>query len=208
MAVAAVRQPNSHWISAMLLDPCLEQNLGDRRIFWATQPSACGTYNMCGVDCSIPGLVYVNADPNRSPDNSLPEDLPTRSIETDGWLQGLILNILNTRARSDAPCPTPASVYGHWSESYRDDDLYIGSTMWNAAEKPHVRIADSVRAINNAVRADMGKLIAQGLAKTVEVETNYLGNNSVAVVVTVFTATGSSKINLSGSFVSETWVWH
>ena len=164
-------------------------------------------FNMCGVDCYIPGLSYTpNVDPTH-PDNTLPEDLNYRSIEISGWLQGLILNILNTRARTDAKCPAPAAVFGHWSESYRDDDLYIGSTMWNAAEKPHIRTADAVKAVNNAVRADMGKLIVQGIATDVTVETTYRGNNSVAVVVTVFTTTGSSKLNLSGSFVSDTWVW-
>jgi phage gp46-like protein len=130
-----------------------------------------------------------------------------RTIRTDGWLNGLILNILNTRARTDARCPSPASVYGHWSESYRDDNLYIGSTLWNAAEKPYVRNADMVKAIGVAVRADMGKLVALGIAESVDVETTSRGHGTVVVAVTVTASTGRSTINLSGSFVSETWVW-
>jgi len=190
-------------------DPCLDQNAGHRRIFWTTRAEACGDYDLCGVVCSIPGLEYEDiADPY--PDQDLPGNVSSgyRTINNDNWLQGLILNILNTRARNDVRCPTPASVYGHWSESYRGDGLYIGSTMWNAAEKSYIRTADAVKAIGNAVRADMGKLVALGIAESVEVEASYRGSNSVAVVITVITVSGRSTINLSGSFVSETWVWH
>jgi len=190
----------------MLLDPCLTQNNGRRRIFWTTRANACGSYTMCGIECSLPGLEYENVE-GEHPDQGLPGEGPYRTIKNDEWLQGLILNILNTRARSDARCPTPAAVYGHWSESYRDDGLYIGSTLWNAAEKPYVRTSDAVKAIGVAVRTDMGKLIALGIAESVEVEATYKGSNSVEVIVTVTTTTGRSRINLSGSFVSETWVW-
>ena len=189
-------------------DPCLEQNSGHRRIFWTTRSEACGEYTLCGQVCSIPGLVYVDkADPY--PDQDLPPaGSGYRTISNDGWLTGYILNILNTRSRNDVRCPTPASVYGHWSESYRDDGLYIGSTMWNAAEKSYIRTADAVKAIGSAVRTDMGKLVALGIAESVEVEAKYIGSNSVSIDITVTTVTGRSTINLSGSFVSETWVWH
>ena len=190
----------------MQLDPCIDQNTGRRRIFWTTRAEACGSYTLCGIECAIPGMEYENIDapyPDQGPDEP-----GYRTIKTEEWLQGLILNILNTRARTDMRCPTPAATYGHWSESYRDDDLYIGSTMWNAAEKSYIRTADAVKAIAVAVRSDMGKLTAMGLAQSVEVEAAYRGNSSVAIEVTVITSTGRSRINLSGSFVSETWVWH
>jgi hypothetical protein len=192
----------------MRIDPCLDQNTGRRRIFWTTRAQACGSYTLCGVECAVPGLVYENIE-GVYPDQGLPGDngIGWRTINTDEWLQGYILNILNTRSRSDLRCPTPAAVYGHWSESYREDGLYIGSTMWNAAEKPYVRTADAVKAIANAIRADMGKLVALGIAETVEVEATYRGASSVAVIITVTTTTGRSKVNLSGSFVSENWVW-
>jgi hypothetical protein len=175
-------------------DPCLEQNIGNRRLFWSTRVGACGDYNVCGHECKIPGLQYEDTADGRT-------------ISVDDWLQGLILNILNTRARTNVPCPSPSAVYGHWSESYRGDNLYIGSTLWNAAEKPYVRTADAVKAVGVAVRSDVGKLIALGIATSVEVEATYSGSNSVAVIVTVFTTSGRKRIDLSGSFVSETWVW-
>ena len=187
----------------MQLDPCLDQNIGRRRAFWATQINACGSLNICGTECAVPGLQYEDKGPAVEPEG------PPRTIKTEGWLQSLILNILNTKARTDMPCPSPAGTLGHWSESYRDDGLYIGSTLWNAAAKKYIRTADGVKAIAVAIRADMGKLIALGIAKSIEVEATYKGSNSVAVEVVVHTSAGVSRIGLMGSFVSESesWVW-
>jgi len=194
----------------MLEDPCLALNEGHRRIFWTTQTRVCGEYTLCGNECAIPGLEYQDSDAPY-PDQGLPPDQISsgyRTIRNDNWINGLILNILNTRARTDLKCPTPAATYGHWSESYREDNIYIGSTLWNAAEKSYVRIADSVKAIGAAIKADMNKLLAMGVADSVEVETTYRGSNSVGVVIKVFTSKGQSKVDLSGTFVSESWVWH
>ena len=80
--------------------------------------------------------------------------------------------------------------------------------MWNAAEKSYVRIADAVKAIEAAITADMGKLIALGIADSVEVEAIYRGRNVGVVIDVTATKWTQSRINLSGSFVSETWVWH
>jgi phage gp46-like protein len=183
----------------MHIDPCLDQNIGRRRIFWTTRLEACGTDNVCGVECALPGLIYKDDDT---------AVVGGRTIDNDKWLEGLVLNILNTRARSDLNCPSPAGMYGHWSESYRDDNLYIGATMWNAAEKPYIRTGDGARAIGVAVQSDVGKLMALGVARSVEVEVKPLSWNTVSVKISITTAAGVSHINLSGSFVSETWVWH
>ena len=87
-------------------EPCLDQNRGRRRIFWTTKVAACGTYTLCGAECGIPGLEYED----------VPEADIGRTIKNDEYLRSLILNILNTRARTELPCPSPAAVYGHWSE--------------------------------------------------------------------------------------------
>lgn len=181
----------------MAIDNCLDQNIGRRRIFWTTRAAACGTYALCGHDCDIPGLEY--------------EDVGTdgeRTIKTDEWLLSLILNILNTRARNDVRCPAPPAVYGHWSESYRDDGLYIGSRLWNAAEKTYVRTADSVKAIQAAIQADMAKLTIMGVADTVVVEATYRGRNQVEVAITATKARAHHVLNLAGSFVSGNWLWN
>jgi phage gp46-like protein len=186
----------------MIENPCITENIGRRRLFWTTRQKACGKYTVCGMECDIPGLEYEDhEEPDVSPDQA------GRTIKTDEWVNSLVLNILNTRARNDMRCPTPAGTFGHWSESYREDGLYIGSTLWNAAEKSYIRVADAVKAIKAAVQADMGKLIAMGIASMVEVEAYYLGANSVKVEVEVTTQTGRSRINLSGAFVTETWIW-
>jgi hypothetical protein len=179
---------------------CLAPQSGRRRIFWTTQPS-CGTYPLCGVDCVIPGLVYE--------DSEEPTTLPNvpRTIANNDWLRSLVLNILNTRARTDLNCTTPAAVYGHWSESYAQNGLYIGSTLWNAAAKSYSRISDSVKAINAAIKADMSKLTIQKLADSVDVETVYSRGSTVAVTITVNLSNTRHVINLSGSIASDTWMW-
>ncbi len=131
-----------------------------------------------------------------------------RTIKNDEWLKGLIINILNTRARTDAKCPAPSAVYGHWSESYRDDNLWVGSRMWNAAEKPYIRILDAVNAIGAADRADMSKLVALQLCSSVDVQASYAGRNRVDIVITAFVSRASHVLNLSGTFASDTWVWN
>lgn len=174
---------------------CLEQNVGRRRLFWTTRPEACGAYDLCGQACSIPGLEYENREEGRT-------------IKNDEWLLGLILNILNTRARTDMKCPSPAGVYGHWSESYRADKLYIGSRMWNAAEKNYVRTADAVKAVGTAVQGDMAKLKFMGVADSVSVEATYAGNGAVKVTIIATVMNNPHVLNLSGSMTSGTWVWH
>lgn len=183
----------------MFDDPCLGQNAGRRRIFWTTQQAACGEYFLCGHECSIPGLEYVEKDGE-------PDGL--RTIKNDNWLLSLILNILNTRARTDLRCPSPAAVYGHWSESYRDDGLWIGTRLWNAADKTYIRVTDSVKAVQAAIQADMGKLVMLDLADNVTVEAFYRGRNTVEVIVTATKMNARHVLNLSGTFVSDTWVWH
>src|SRR5262245_48152677 len=169
-------------------DPCIAQQLGRRRIFWTTRPEVCGTYEVCGVDCSIPGLEYENRENGE------------RTIKTEEWLNSLVLNILNTRARTDLKCPSPVAVFGHWSESYRDDDLYVGSTLWNVAAKKYTRINDAVKAIGSAVKADLSKLVALGVATEVDVETSYRGGMQVAVLITVTSVQTRYVLNLSGTY--------
>jgi phage gp46-like protein len=151
----------------------------------------------------IPGLEYVRIE-----DEATRAEIG-RTISNDEWVRGLILNIINTRARNDRPCPTPAAVYGHWSESFfREGEwLYIGSTLWNAAEKMYSRCQDAVRAIEAAVRADLGKLIAQGIVSSVQVRAVYHRQSHVDVMIDTVTSTGRTRIDLSGAFVSESWIW-
>jgi len=173
---------------------CLSDDIGRRRVFWTTLDS-CGRYGLCDAECSIPGLQYVNT----------PEG---RTIANDDWIRSLVLNILNTRARSDLKCPTPAGTYGHWSESYRDDGLYIGTRVYNAAEKSYARILDGVKAIGAAIRSDVGKLIILGIADDIDVDVVYRGRSQVDVTITVIARSVRRTVNLSGIYSSDTWIWN
>lgn len=175
-------------------DPCVAANTGRRRPFWTTYPDACGDYTLCGSTCSIPGLKYEDVEGGRT-------------IRTDDWLRSLILNILNTRARTDLRCPSPAAVYGHWSESYRGDGLYIGSKLWNAASKSYVRIASEEKAVEAAVNSDMHKLVALGIAVKVDVEAKYAGASKISVTVIAMTQESKHVLNLSGTSQAGHWAW-
>jgi hypothetical protein len=173
---------------------CLLDDYGQRRVFWTTLDS-CGRYTLCDAECAIPGLQYIDK----------PEG---RTIANDDWIRSLVLNILNTRARTDVKCATPAGTFGHWSESYRDDGLYIGTRVYNVAEKTYSRILDGVKAIGAAIRSDVGKLIILGLADDVDVDVVYRGRSRVDVVVTVIARSVRRTVNLSGTYSSDTWVWN
>jgi phage gp46-like protein len=172
-------------------------------VFWTTQPEACGSYTLCDNQCAIPGLVYSDVEePGVNPEG------PERTIVNVEWLRGLILNILNTRARSDLKCPTPAAIYGHWSESYREDGVYIGARFWNAADRTYARINDNVRAIETLIESDLSKLIQMEVATNVEVDAYYMGNNKIGVNISVTSPlSGSLKINLAGTLVAGGWEW-
>jgi hypothetical protein len=63
--------PKSAW-------DCVRDDSRRRRVFWTTQPDACGEYIICGHVCSIPGLVYV---PGEEP---APAPVPTMIEVGDG----------------------------------------------------------------------------------------------------------------------------
>lgn len=167
----------------------------------------------------IHGVIYPNPIPRNnvffpftiSTDVALPEPEtpgPPRTILNTNWLNSLVLNILNTRARNDIACPTPAAVYGHWSESYRDDGIYIGSRFWNAAEKSYARVNDAARAIEVMIEADMHKLIQMKLASNVKVDARYIGSGQVGVEITITSAAGvDTTIKLTGALVVGGWEW-
>jgi hypothetical protein len=178
----------------MTEERCLPDDAGTRRAFWTTMDS-CGRYNLCGADCSIPGLQYIDTAEGRT-------------ISNDDWIRSLILNILNTRARSDLKCPTPAGTYGHWSESYRDDGLYVGTRVFNAAEKTYSRVLDGVKAIGAAIRSDVSKLVILGIASDIEVDVVYRGRSRVDVTITIMLRAVRRTVNLSGTYSTDTWIWN
>ena len=119
-----------------------------------------------------------------------------------------VLNILNNPCQKRPKCLIPAGNRYTITESYRDDGLYIGSRMYNAAEKPYIRVMDGVKAIGAAIRSDVGKLIILGIANDVDVDIVYRGRSRVDVVITVMVRSVRKVVNLTGTYSSETWVWN
>ena len=169
--------------------------LDRRKHFWTTQPNACGeTTDPCGNDCGLPGLQI-----DRS---------AGVTIANNDWIRGLLLNIFGTNARlPDTECGVlPGTQQGHWSESYREDGLYVGTKM--RYQKPTGRILEAVALLRAQVVADANKLVALGVAINVEVESTYKGGNKVSVVIYVTGPSSSTNVvNLSATRLQNQWVW-
>lgn len=167
-----------------------------RRIFWTTQPDACGSYTQCNSPCGIPGLKYE-------------DEAAGRRIATNDWVQSLVLNILNTRARAPrGKCLNVGAPGGHWSESYREDNMYTGTRIWNELSRPSARIQDTVKLLNAQLKADVGKLVKLGVASEIDVKTEYKGSNRIVATVTIIGPTiGETTISLTSERFANEWVW-
>lgn len=175
---------------------CDIPDINPRRHFWTTQPNPCGNYESCGDACGIPGLLLQPLE-------------SSVTFATNDWVRSLLLNILNTVARKDpSNCGNrPGTQGGHWSESY-GDGTYIGTHMYDTVA-PSKSFKDAIKLLNAAVTKDAYKLVTYGVASSVTVETEYLGNNKVSVTVT-FTGPYSGdpgRVNLVAKRLENEWVW-
>ena len=201
-----------------------------RRCFWATQPCCEEVKDECGNSCCIPGMVYE--EPTKrlvdKPSPCPPWDLcsapwadcdkelvtvpPTKAIKTDGWLESLMLNMLNTNARK-APSlcgNAPAAVCGHWSESFIEAD----SGLYGMAQ-PGYRVGTnlrdikpwqySVRTLESVIEAELTKtlmkLVQLGLATSVVVEVRYTGDNRFNANIVAHGSTGQplGRVDMIGA---------
>lgn len=180
----------------MISHRCASPLVDRRRHFWATQPDACGQRERCGNECDIPGLKLITVP-----------DKVGLSIETSGWIRGLLLNILSTTAK--APTTTcgnlPGREGGHWSESY-GDGTYVGTHMYESG--PNVSFRDALIVLKAKVSKDVYKLVTYGVATSVDVATKYLGSNRVSIDITVIGPTiTEGVVNLSVERIANAWVW-
>lgn len=167
-----------------------------RRVFWTTQPDACGSGEACGADCGQAGLALA-ALSNGS-----------RSIVNADWVRGLALNILLTDGRMpDNRCGwRPGAQGGHWSESFRKDGQKIGTTVRSIPAKGSIR--ESIALVRAQLIADMAKLVKLKIAQDVIVETEYLGGNKMAATITIIAPDGvSTSVGLSGTRTTNAWAW-
>lgn len=171
--------------------------VGDRRrLFWATQPHACGSLKNCGQECGTPGLAIVPKGDGAS-------------ISTENYVRGLVYNILFTDGRKAlVTCGyTPGTRGGHWSDSFRPDQgQYSGSLM--RFVKSTGRVRDDLALIKAAAEFDLRKLISYGVATQVEVTVTYAGRGRADLVAIVTGPSGeTATVGASGSTIDNAWVW-
>lgn len=192
-----------------------------RRLFWATQPDGCGSNPVCGYQCGVPGLAYAKSylydcNPNALPcppatNNPAcpPDTLGPRSISTDEWVRGLIINMLMTDGRSpDTPCGyRPGSQGGHWSSSYIETGpTDIGTLMRTVP--PVGRVQETVTLVSSYAKATLQRLIARGVAATVDVNGVYLGEGRMRLDITVIGRGGdTTRVGIDGARLTNGWVW-
>lgn len=162
-----------------------------RRAFWATQVDACGVSQSCAGECGSPGLAFSSPG----------------VISTDNWVRGLVLNMLMTDGRMpNTDCGyAPGAQGGHWSESYGAGD--IGTLLRKIPTTGTVR--ESINLITGYAQATLERLIQRGVASAVDVQSRYLGNNVMALDVTI-TGTGSfanARVGLSANKTAQGWIW-
>lgn len=196
-----------------------------RKLFWATQPDACGSESSnCGLTCGIPGLVFtansiyndgnscrccLPATVNR--DCEQPDTRPAQtSIATDNWVRGLIINMLMTDGKKpDTPCGYPAGTQGgHWSSSYiKTGSQEIGTLARTI--KPSGRIDQQVALLGAYINATVQRLVERGVAISVDVATKYAGSGIVDCDITVIGTRGNdARVGIKAEKTSNGWVWN
>lgn len=172
---------------------------GRRKLFWTTQPDACGTTENCFGECGAPGLVsYI---PLGRTDGG-------RTFRTNDYVRSLALNILLTDGRhEDVPCGyRPGARGGHWSDSFREDGITSGTNVRYL--KPQKSVSDTVKIIQEYLRNSMQKLVRYGVATSVTVECTYAGGGVIDAVIIIFGTDGlTSRVGITGSRLENSWVW-
>lgn len=172
---------------------------GRRKLFWTTQPAACGVQTDCVGDCGSSGLLsYV---PEGRTDNA-------RTFRTNDYVRSLALNILLTDGRKeDKACGyRPGSRGGHWSDSFRTDGLSSGTNVRYL--QPQKSINDTVLLVQEHLRVSMQKLVNYGVATAVSVTCTYAGNGIIdAVIIIIGTNGQTSRVGITGSRLENSWVW-
>lgn len=200
-----------------MMNNCPNPPVSRRRLFWATQPDACGVNVLCGADCGVPGLVYAT-DPSDSCgiacDNTIdPACDPTEAastISTANWLQGLVINMMMTDGRlPDNACGyRPGSQGGHWSESYIEGTTPTIGTLVRTVS-PMGRTDDLVNEIVAYAQATLARLVEYGVALSVNVEGSYLGSGRMMLEVIIYGRDDRTvKVGLVGERLANSWAWN
>ena len=173
------------------MSDCYHGVRGRRRLFWATQPAACGTVDVCGAECGRPGLSVEGG-----------------AVAFSDYVRGLALNILMTDARKeDVTCGhRPGNRGGHWSDAYRGDGMGVGSRVRDIP--PQTSMADAVKLVQAYGQADLAKLVSYGVAQSVDVKAANVGGGIVALTADIIGTTGeAARVGVSAARVENQWAW-
>lgn len=179
-----------------MIQQCFSGSQERRRVFWVTQPNACGVVSDGCDACVRPGLNLICGDQGGV------------TINNQNYVAGLVLNILLTDARNpDNNCGyTPGTRGGFWADSFRGDGLGSGSKIRQISVKNSVR--EIVALAKAYAQDDLKKLVAYGVAKSVTVEAIYEGSNRISLNVTVNGQDGTvTRVGVLGERIKNAWVW-
>jgi phage gp46-like protein len=208
--------------------PCIPPPRSRFRRFWATQPNVCPSEpgqcnytdpNNLATDCEKPGLqLLVTIDPAWEQltcaydgKGGLPDCAPPitgATINTENYVQGLVLNILGTNA-AQAPsiCGNiPGQRLGYWLDSIAGNKS--GSSI-RYVPTLGFTTAQAVQFIQMQADADLKKLIQYGVANSVTVTASYVGNGTIALKIVVEGVDDTTTVvNSTMTKITNAWVWN
>lgn len=185
---------------------CTIDPIGRRRIFWATQPD-CGTVEVCpGQDCGVVGLKRETV---AECGLGSPQDLACATISNAEWVRGLVINILMTDARKpDTECGwRPGQRGGHWSEAYiTKGDKRIGSRIRQLPQK--CAITEILALVKAYAQDDLSVIIQWGVASEIEVETRYIGRNTILLAIKIIARDANIiNVGMTATRTPNAWLW-
>jgi phage gp46-like protein len=204
--------------------PCLPAPRSRFRKFWTTQPDSCppedGQATCVSPDtgCARPGLQLIlsydptwqmlSCGPNGGAATDCPPPIIGATIASNDYVRGLVLNILGTNgAQAKSICGNiPGQRLGYWL-----DDISGASSGTSIRYVPTkgYSVNQQVQFIQMQATVDMQKLIKYGVANSVTVTASYVGNNTVALVITVQGVDDTTTVvNSTVSKISNSWVWN
>lgn len=174
---------------------CIIPIEGRRKIFWTTQPDACGVESNCQSNCGSSGL-------------KLKAQNGGRTFATNDYVRSLALNIMLTKGRkADTACGyRPGARGGHWMDTFRNDGQLTGSQLWDLPTT--YSVAESLKLIQALMQSSLQKLVAYGVAQSVDVTVTYAGGNVFSALVDIRGSDGNnSRVGVTGNRLENAWVW-
>lgn len=188
---------------------CTTESVGRRKQFWSTQQ--CDAVEVCGRECGIFGIKFSTVLCGDGCDNTSIDGCSTptsKSISTENWVKGLIINILMTDgARPNSPCGWPAGNRGgHWSSSYRKDSGSSGTNI--RAILAGRTTSANVLALQVEAQKIADKLVSYGVVNSAKATVKYLSGMVYSLAFEYVTKGDEIKnVGFSGTRSGNSFVW-